>query len=321
MTMPRFTYASAPVHPFTDVEVCERVMRISREDLCRHPNPKLKIAVVEDNSQFTLKYLLDILSGIKRSLEEGRQHVIILGAPNPQYALLAQMINQLNISCKHVHTFNMDEYADENGNTAPADHPGGFQYWMWRDLFSRIKPELAIPAEQIHFPSTENVRDYSKMIEDMGGADVCYGGCGWNGHIAFFEPHIGARFGDDMDAFMREGAQIVDLHPLTVAQNSLFCDAGASGAWHRVPPMAATIGPRDLVGSKANKCYHWFSYGDVSWQRFITRLMLHGPVTPKVPGSLYQVIGGEIWLSGAVAADIDTRNISERRVAYSDIRE
>ena len=56
------------------------------------------------------------------------------------------MINQLNISCKHVHTFNMDEYADENGNTAPADHPGGFQYWMWRDLFNRIKPELAIPA-------------------------------------------------------------------------------------------------------------------------------------------------------------------------------
>jgi len=321
MTKPTFTYASAPVHPFTDVEVCERVMRLKREDLCRHPNPQLKISIIEDSTQFTLKFLLDILSGIKRSLEEGRRHVIILPAPNPQYALLAQMINQLNISCKHVHTFNMDEYADEDGNTAPPDHPGGFQYWMWRDLFSRIKPELAIPANQIHFPSTENIRYYSQMIEDAGGADVCYGGCGWNGHIAFFEPHIGARFGDDMEAFMREGSQIVDLHPLTIAQNSLFCDAGASGAWHRVPPKAATIGPRDLVNAKVNKCYHWFAYGDVSWQRFITRLMLHGPVTPKVPGSIYQVIGGEVWLSGAVAADIDTREIAERRVPYLDIRD
>ena len=120
---------------------------------------------------------------------------------------------------------------------------------------------------------------------------------------------------------MQERAQIVDLHPLTIAQNSLFCDAGASGAWHRVPPKAATIGPHDLVHAKLNTCYHWFAYGDVSWQRFITRLMIHGPVTPKVPGSIYQVIGAEMWLSGKVAADISTREIAERRVAYADIRE
>ena len=317
----RFTYASAPVHPFTDVETCERVMRIKKEDLCRHANPAVKIAIIEDDTQFSLKFLLDILGGIKRSGEEGRRHVIILPAPNPQYALLAQMINQLNISCRHVYTFNMDEYADQDGNTAPRNHPGGFQYWMWRDLFGRIKPELAIPEAQIHFPSTANIEDYSRMIEDAGGADRCYGGCGWNGHVAFFEPHVGARFGDDMQAFLQEGAQIVDLHPLTVAQNSLFCDAGASGAWHRVPPKAATIGPGDFTRARSNGCYHWFAYGDVSWQRFITRLMFHGPVTPKVPGSLYQVIPCDVWLLGRVAADIDTREIAERRVPYADIRE
>ncbi len=316
-----FTFAPAPVHPFRDREVCERVMRINKEDLCKHPNENLKIGIIEDNFQLALKFMLDILSGIKQSLEEGKPHVIILGAPNPQYALLAQMINQLNISCKHVHTFNMDEYADEKGNTAPRDYERGFQYWMWKDLFSRLKPELAIPDAQIHFPSTQNINDYSRMIEDAGGADVCYGGCGWNGHIAFYEPHLGARFGDDMDAFMREGAQIVDLHPITVAQNSLFCDAGASGAWHRVPPKAATIGPRDLAAARLNRVYHWFSYGDVSWQRFISRLMLHGPVTPSVPGSIYQVIGGEVWLSGDVAADIDTPYVAERRVQYGDIRD
>ena len=317
----KFTFAPAPVHPFVDAEVCERVMQISREDLCKHPNPKLNIFIIDDDRQYLLKYLLDFASGIKRSLEEGRRHVIILGAPNPQFALLAQMINQLNISCKHVHTFNMDEYADENGNTAPADHPGGFQYWMWRDLFNRIKPELAMPASQIHFPSTANIDHYSKMIEDLGGADVCYGGCGWNGHIAFFEPHIGARFGDDMDAFMQQGAQIVDLHPITIAQNSLFCDAGASGAWHRVPPKAATLGPKDFAAAKLNKCNHRFAYGDVSWHRFITRLMLHGPVTPKVPGSIYQVIGADVMLSATVAADISTCQIAERRIPYADIRE
>lgn len=317
----KFTYGSTAIHPFNDVEVCDRVMRIKKEDLCKHPNENVQISIIEDNTQFSLKFLVDILSGIKRSGEEGRKHVVILPAPNPQYALLAQMINQLNISCKHVVTFNMDEYANQDGITAPREHPGGFQYWMWKDLFSRIKPELAVPADQINFPTHENVNDYTKMIEDAGGADVCYGGCGWNGHVAFFEPHVGAKFGEDMDAFMKEGAQIVDIHPLTTAQNSLFCDAGASGAWHKVPPKAATIGPKDVAAARVNKCYHWFAYGDVSWQRFITRLMLFGPVTPKVPGSMYQIIPCEVWLSGTVAANIDSNEIAERRTAYADIRE
>ena len=26
------------------------------------------------------------------------------------------------------------------------------------------------------------------MIEDLGGADVCFGALGWSGHIAFIDP-------------------------------------------------------------------------------------------------------------------------------------
>lgn len=59
----KFTYASADVHPFTDVEVCDRVMQIKKEDLCNHPNKNVKISIIEDNTQFSLKFLLDILGG------------------------------------------------------------------------------------------------------------------------------------------------------------------------------------------------------------------------------------------------------------------
>ena len=127
----------------------------------------------------------------------------------------------------------MDEYADQDGNTAPRDWKGGFQYWMWHDLFSRIKPELSIPEDQIHFPSTANVNDYSRTIEDLGGADVCYGGIGWSGHIAFFEPHLGVEFGDDIDAYLKAGTRIVDLHPITICQNTLYADAGCLRVWPR----------------------------------------------------------------------------------------
>jgi len=315
-----FSYVMPNIHPFNDQAECERVRHIKKADLCTHPNPNFKIRIIEDSTQFSFSYLLDIVAGIKRSLDEGRQHVIILPAPNPMYALVAQMLNQLRIPCKHVHTFNMDEYADENGNTAPRDWKGGFQYWMWNDLFNRLDPAIAIPESQIHFPSTENVSYYTQMMEDLGGVDICYGGIGWAGHIAFFDPHLCVEFGEDIDAYLQAGSRIVELHPLTVAQNALFCDAGCSGDWSAVPPKAATIGPKDLKNSKVVKFWDGFAYGDISWQRFITRLAAHGPVTPRVPASILQILNSELIISGVVAKDCDVAEIGERASSYQDIR-
>lgn len=308
-----FKYDMAEFLPFRDMEVCERVRRIKKEDICKHPNSNFRIRIIENSDAFAFSYILNIVSGIKRSLDDGRQHVIILPAPNPNYALAAQMINELRISCKHVHTFNMDEYADQDGNTAPRNWKGGFQYWMFHDFFDRIAPSLRMPEEQIHFPNTQNVNDYSKMIEDLGGADVCYGGIGWCGHIAFFEPHLGKEFGDDIDAYLKAGSRIVDLHPITVCQNSLFADAGCAGDWSWCPPKAATIGPSDLAGSKLVSFWDGFAYGDVSWQRFISRLAAHGPVTPLVPASILQILNSELILSGQVAADCIAET-GERRI-------
>jgi len=317
--MSMWKFEPAKFLPFRDADVCERVRNIKKEDICKHPNENFKIRIIEDTTTFAFSYIIDILAGIKRALDEGRRHIVILPAPNPYYAFVAQMINMLHISCKHVHTFNMDEYADEDGNTAPRSWKGGFQYWMWHDLFSRLDPDLAIPDEQIHFPTTENVNDYSKMLEDLGGADVCYGGIGWAGHIAFFEPHLGAEFGDDIDAYLQAGARIVDLHPITICQNSLFADAGCAGDWSNVPPKAATIGPRELAGSKLVSFWDGFAYGDVSWQRFITRLAAHGPVTPLVPASILQILNSQLTLSGTVAADCITET-GERRIPIERIR-
>ena len=307
-----FRYEMARFLAFRDGPVCRRVRQIRRQDICKHPNANFKIRVIENETAFQFSYVLDIVAGIKQSLQAGRPYVMILPAPNPNYALVAQMINQLDISCRHVHTFNMDEYADEDGNTAPRDWKGGCQYWMWHDLFGRIRPELRMPEEQIHFPSTDNIDDYSRMIEEMGGADVCYGGIGWSGHIAFFEPHLGAEFGDDIEAYLQAGARIVELHPITILQNCLYADAGSAGDWSWTPPKAATIGPRELAGAQRVSFWDGFRAGESVWQRFISRLAAHGPVTPLVPASILQILNSELVLSGDVAADCSSET-SERR--------
>jgi glucosamine-6-phosphate deaminase len=141
------------------------------------------------------------------------------------------------------------------------------------------------------------------MIEDLGGADVCYGGIGWCGHIAFWESSLGHEFGDDLEAYRKAGARIVELTPMTIMQNALH---SFGGDWSWVPPKAATIGPAQIVGARARSFWlDGYLGGGVSWQRFIARLCAHGRVNTLVPGSLLQTEPGTYTIWGPVADDVE----------------
>jgi glucosamine-6-phosphate deaminase len=221
----------------------------------------------------------------------------------PQYALAARMINDERLSLGHVHTFNMDEYADDEGQTAPVSWPGSFERAMQERFFSLIERELRPPEAQIHFPTTDAIDDYGARLEELGGADVCYGGIGWCGHIAFWESHLGYEFDGDLDAYMQAGARLVELHPMTIMQNALH---SFGGDWSWVPPKANTIGPREILGARYRS--FWLDGdlgGGVSWQRFIARLVAHGPVSEFVPGSILQTARTDYTILGGVADDVE----------------
>ena len=94
----QFHYDLAEFLPFHDAEACRRVRAIRREDVTKHPNANFRIRVIEDETAFRFGYVMDIVAGIKRALDEGRKrYVLILPAPNPHYAFVAKMINDLNI--------------------------------------------------------------------------------------------------------------------------------------------------------------------------------------------------------------------------------
>jgi len=288
---------------FRDREACERVRRIKKADITKHPNPEFRIRVIEDPHSFYFEFALDLVTRIRHALEAGKKFVAILPVgPTPQYELAARMINELRISCRHANTFNMDEYADESGNTPPASWPGSFQSSMMENFFLKIDSELRPPLNQIHFPDRKSIQSYSHMIEDAGEADVCYGGIGWCGHIAFWEAHLGLEFGDDLKAYKKAGARLVELHPMTIMQNALH---SFSGDWSWVPPKAYSIGPRDILGARDRSFWlDGYIGGGVSWQRFIARLVAHGPVNTLVPGSILQEVPGTYTILGGVADDV-----------------
>jgi len=298
-----FSSALADFIPFRDREACARVRAIKKSDICKHPNPEFNIRVIEERDDFYFEFALDIVNRIRSARDEGRKFVGIFPVgPMPQYKLAARLINELGLSCDHVHTFNMDEYADENGNPAPPEWEGSFQTAMMESFFLKIDEKLRPPLEQINFPDKGNIDVYGRMIEDLGGADVVYGGIGWCGHIAFWETHLGYEFEGDIEAYKKARARIVELHPMTIMQNALH---SFRGDWSWVPPKAFTIGPDEILSARHRS--FWLDGdlgGGVSWQSFIARLAAHGPVNPFVPGSILQTEPGDYTLLGGVADDV-----------------
>jgi glucosamine-6-phosphate deaminase len=298
-----FTYELAAISTFRDAEACARVRAIPRAEITRHANPEFRISVIDEPSKFYGAFARDLVDRIRSARDAGEKLVAILPVgPVPQFEMAAEVINAERISLQHLTTFNMDEYADQDGNTAPISWEGSFQREMWRAFFSRIDEDLRPPANQIHFPTSDVIGDYSTMIEDLGGADVVYGGIGWGGHIAFWEPHLALEFAGDPAGYRAAGARTVELHPMTVMQNALH---SFGGDWSWVPPKANTIGPREILGARHRS--FWLDGdlgGGFSWQRFIARLVAHGPVSELVPGSLLQEAGADYTMLGSVADDL-----------------
>ena len=77
-----------------------------------------RIRIVDAPAAFYREFAEDIVARIRTAGEEGRRFVGIFPVgPMPQYGLAARLINEERLSCRHVHSFNMDEYANENGET------------------------------------------------------------------------------------------------------------------------------------------------------------------------------------------------------------
>jgi hypothetical protein len=144
------------------------------------------------------------------------------------------------------------------------------------------------------------------MIADLGGADVCFGGIGWSGHLAFIEPGSEAYPPIELEAWKQLGPKIVELTPMTVLQGVLGPEFGGSGDWSWYPPKAATIGPAEIVCAKLRSSWNGFTIGStmISWQRFTVRLAAHGPVTPRLPASILQTLRSDLYLTESLAADI-----------------
>ena len=300
-----FDFEPAAFVPFRDKKALDRVRSIKREDMEKHPNPDFKIKIIPDPG---LLWAMDMVLRIRESDEQDKKVTMMMPNPAPAiYASVAEAINRFRIDCRNVHTFNLDEWADEGGRVAPESYKAGFHHSFLKHFYGKIDPELRMKKGNCRAPTTENINDYGKHIAECGdgGADICYSGPGWTGHLAFIDPGTEEFAAESIEQFLELGSRIVTLHPLTIAQNSLHGCFGCSGDIANVPPKAATIGPADIVRCRNRIEMHAITtMGTVSaWQRMASRLALYGPVTMQAPSSILQLLPTSVYVSEEIAKE------------------
>lgn len=256
--------------------------KIPVEDLEKHPDTKVKVKIVDSPDDVHRWVARDMADEVKQNNLNGRPTRWILPCgPTKQYPYFAQIVNSEKISLNNVHVFHMDDCLDWQGRPVPPEHPYSYEGWMRRNFYAPIDPQLAIPEEQRHFPNVFAIDEISAAIQAVGGIDTTYGGVGFRGHIAFNEAPRSPWYSVTEEAFRNSKTRILALNEDTLISVS---QRSAGGCTYVVPPMAVTLGMKDLLSAKRIRIFS----DTGAWKQTVIRVLLFGPVTVEFPVTFIQ---------------------------------
>lgn len=260
--------------------VASELMALPLDDLQKRS--KVKFRLLADHEALMDDMARSMADEIKARNEQGLPTRLILPVgPVTQYPKLVAICNLERISWKNVFTFNMDEFLDWQGRPIPVDHPLSFEGFMRRTLLAALDPELSMPDDHAFFPNPFRIDEISEAIVRVGGIDCCYGGIGYHGHVAFNEPPI-SRWWTVTPAEMRASlTRVVVLGDDSVVVQSIHSSGGDSTA---IPPMAVTLGMRDILASRKIRLY--CAAGER--HRAIFRISVAGDESVHYPSTLLQ---------------------------------
>lgn len=282
-----------------NLEKIDRLAEVAGADLARRQswwNPQFEPISCASTTDFDTYMGHEIAREILLARQDSRPLILILPVgPMGMYRWTVYFLKEWNISCDHVHGFNMDEWSDAQGNTLPPDNSGAFQYAMQQALYGPLG-SLTVPAKQRHFALKTELPSYAEQIQTLkkqGGKLVTVFGIGRVCHIAFWEPHFAAEFAGEADWKKQTHRLGARLHPLTIEQNALTSFKSRTTL---VPAFANTIGPAlflaaDRIIGGADGA---FSRG-MQWQGLSLRMTLRHEPTPWIPSTYMPTLPGRLF--------------------------
>ena len=246
----------------------------------------------------------EIFNVVREAAQQKKPLALILPVgPMGMYRWAVYFSQKHNVAWKHVHGFNMDEWADDQGNSTPPTTPGSFQGAMGEALYGPLG-KLTVPKSQRNFATRSMLPKYPEKIAALrkkGAKLVVVYGIGRACHIAFWEPHFADDYRSDR-AWRADPYRIAaNLHPLTIEQNSLHSFASRLTL---IPLRANTIGPG--LFTKADYCIGGCdgAPGNNNWQgQSVWMTLRYGP-DRWVPSSYMPTMPGRLFVVKALAGPL-----------------
>ena len=236
------------------------------------------LTVVPNATALTASFAESLLSEYSAACQAGRETAVFIVPVGPvgQYDSLADLCRAHGVGLSNLLMIGMDEYLTPQGDWISEQDPLSFRGHMRRHMTELMEEDA---APRIIFPDPRRPEAVPELIAAHGGVDVCFGGVGIAGHLAFNEPpEPGEPL--DIEEFALRPTRVQRLSRETRTINAVTATRGAIDL---IPEQAVTIGMQEILAARKLRLFM-----NRPWQTAILRKLLHGPVTPAVPASYAQ---------------------------------
>ena len=246
--------------------------------------PGFRVVMYDTLEDFYLAEALEYIDAWRASTPDNPVGICGPIGPTEQLPLVARLVNALGLSVRTAHFWGMDEWYDGKREVS-LKHPLSFERADRELCFNKIDRRLRMADENFHFPKADT-KPFTESWEGVRCA-VMQGGQGDIKHWAFNDPlpRKGKWKNSPPPAkeYRKLGTRIVDLHPVTLAQNARTSGGGNISL---VPQQAITVGPHETWLSEKVSIWQAGAHDSPFGQR-LTALMISKSIADSaVPMSL-----------------------------------
>ncbi len=268
-----------------DHDLINDAARLTEKDLGQLSRPGFAVKFYDTLEDFYLAEALEYIAAWRQATADNPVGICGPIGPTEQLPLVARLVNELGLSLANAHFWGMDEWVGDDGREVSMEHPLSFEKADREMCFDRIDKNLAMPEANLHFPKAD-VTEYVASW-DSARCAVMQGGQGDIKHWAFNDPL--KREGSYADApptpaeYRALGTRVVDLHPVTLAQNAR---TSGGGNITMVPPRAVTVGPVETWKAEKVSIWQAGTHDNPLGQRLTALMISKGLADSAVPMSL-----------------------------------
>jgi len=270
-----------------DSDLIEEAARLTPRDLQHLSRPGFRVLLYDSLEEFYVAEALEYIDAWRQSTVDAPVGICGPIGPTAQLPLVARIVNALRLDVRSAHFWGMDEWFDSStGQAVSVTHPLSFERADRELCFSRIEPALRMPDAHLHFPEA-----CAQVYQSSWGGGVrcavMQGGQGDVKHWAFNDPlPRTGRYADSPPPaaeYRKLATRVVDLHPLTIAQNAR---TSGGGNITMVPTRAITVGPVETWQADKVSIWHAGQHDNPFGQRLTALMISRRIVDTSVPMSL-----------------------------------